>query len=83
MQGEYSANLLRERILGEELEIDTPAQVSVRPPILCPGCPHRSVYHVVKKLGLHVAGDIGCYTLGDSSSVKCCGYDYLYGGKYF
>ena len=64
VQGEYSANLLRERILGEELEIDTPAQVSVRPPILCPGCPHRSVYHVVKKLGLHVAGDIGCYTLG-------------------
>ena len=64
VQGEYSANLLRERILGEELEIDTATQVSVRPPILCPGCPHRSVYHVVKKLGLHVAGDIGCYTLG-------------------
>ena len=64
VQGEYSANLLRERILGEELKIDTPAQVSVRPPILCPGCPHRSVYYVVKKLGLHVAGDIGCYTLG-------------------
>ena len=64
VQGEYSANLLRERILGEELECGTPAQVSVRPPILCPGCPHRSVYHVVKKLGLHVAGDIGCYTLG-------------------
>jgi indolepyruvate ferredoxin oxidoreductase alpha subunit len=35
-----------------------------RPPALCPGCPHRSVFSVLKKLGVTVAGDIGCYTLG-------------------
>ncbi len=35
-----------------------------RPPVLCPGCPHRGVYYVLKKLNLTVAGDIGCYTLG-------------------
>ena len=35
-----------------------------RPPILCPGCPHRSVFHVLNKLKMHAAGDIGCYTLG-------------------
>ena len=64
VQGEYSANMLRRAVLGEKLEIAPPAKVPVRPPILCPGCPHRSVYYVVKKLGLHVAGDIGCYTLG-------------------
>ncbi len=64
VQGEYSANMIREAILGEKLDIAAPAQVPVRPPILCPGCPHRSVYYVVKKLNLHVAGDIGCYTLG-------------------
>ncbi len=64
VQGEYSANMIRRAVLGEELNIKTPAQVPVRPPILCPGCPHRSVYYAVKKLGLHVAGDIGCYTLG-------------------
>lgn len=64
VQGEYSANMIRTAVLGEELEINTPAQVPVRPPILCPGCPHRSVYHVLSKLKLHVAGDIGCYTLG-------------------
>jgi indolepyruvate ferredoxin oxidoreductase alpha subunit len=34
-----------------------------RPPILCPGCPHRGVLHVANKLGLVINGDIGCYTL--------------------
>ena len=64
VQGEYSANMIRERILGETLEIDQPAAVPGRPPILCPGCPHRSVYYPLKKLKMHAAGDIGCYTLG-------------------
>lgn len=64
VQGEYSTNMLKEKLLGETLEIATPANVPVRPPILCPGCPHRATYHVMKKLGLHGAGDIGCYTLG-------------------
>ncbi|MDO8685430.1 MAG: thiamine pyrophosphate-dependent enzyme [Clostridiales bacterium] len=35
-----------------------------RPPVLCPGCPHRGVFHVLAKLKLIVTGDIGCYTLG-------------------
>ena len=64
VQGEYSANMIRERSLGETLEIDQPAAVPGRPPILCPGCPHRSVYYTLKKLKMHAAGDIGCYTLG-------------------
>ena len=64
VQGEYSANMIRERILGETLEIDQPAAVPGRPPILCPGCPHRSVYYTLKKLKMHATGDIGCYTLG-------------------
>jgi indolepyruvate ferredoxin oxidoreductase alpha subunit len=34
-----------------------------RPPILCPGCPHRGVFYVTNRLGLVVNGDIGCYTL--------------------
>lgn len=64
IQGEYSANMLREAVLGEKLSVDTPAQAPGRPPVLCPGCPHRSVYYVLNKLKLHAAGDIGCYTLG-------------------
>ena len=64
VQGEYSANMLREAILKEELDISKPAQAPGRPPILCPGCPHRGVYYVLNKLKIHAAGDIGCYTLG-------------------
>lgn len=63
-QGEYSANLLRKTLLSEEDQINQPAQVPARPPILCPGCPHRSVFSVLNKLKIHAAGDIGCYTLG-------------------
>jgi indolepyruvate ferredoxin oxidoreductase alpha subunit len=34
-----------------------------RPPVLCPGCPHRGVMMALRKLGVFVTGDIGCYTL--------------------
>ncbi len=64
VQGEYSANMLRKAILHENVEVNAPADVPNRPPILCPGCPHRSVYSVLNKLRIHAAGDIGCYTLG-------------------
>lgn len=64
VQGEYSANMIRTAILGEDLELKAPAKAPGRPPILCPGCPHRSVFYVLNKLKLHAAGDIGCYTLG-------------------
>ena len=64
VQGEYSANMIRTAVLGQELEIAAPKPAPMRPPILCPGCPHRSVFCVLQKLKLHAAGDIGCYTLG-------------------
>ncbi len=41
-----------------------PGDLPPRPPVLCPGCPHRPVFYILKKLGLTVTGDIGCYTLG-------------------
>lgn len=63
-QGEYSANMLRKAVLKQEVEIADKAAVPARPPILCPGCPHRSVYSVLSKLKIRAAGDIGCYTLG-------------------
>ena len=64
VQGEYSANMIRQAILKEELDISKPAEAPGRPPILCPGCPHRGVYYVLNELKIHAAGDIGCYTLG-------------------
>jgi indolepyruvate ferredoxin oxidoreductase alpha subunit len=51
------------------------SSIPSRPPALCPGCPHRGVYHVLKKLNLTVTGDIGCYTLGalpPLSSMDTC-----------
>jgi len=41
-----------------------PPPLPTRPPVLCPGCPHRAVFHILRKLRLTVTGDIGCYTLG-------------------
>ncbi len=47
-----------------------------RPPVLCPGCPHRGVFYVLSKLKLPVNGDIGCYTLGlipPLNAIHSCG----------
>lgn len=64
VQGEYSANMLRKALGIEKKDTADAAAVPARPPILCPGCPHRSVFSVLNKLKIHAAGDIGCYTLG-------------------
>ena len=97
VQGEYSANMIRQRVPECGSRSDSgaagqavsgaasekaasgetapesgmsgqrsmaPASVPARPPILCPGWPHRSVYSVLNRLKIHAAGDIGCYTLG-------------------
>lgn len=65
MVGEYSPELIAEKILGEKVEaLEFEEAVPPRPPVLCPGCPHRGVFYVLNKLRLTVSGDIGCYTLG-------------------
>lgn len=38
--------------------------VPARPPVLCPGCPHRGTFYTLSRMKLTVFGDIGCYTLG-------------------
>jgi len=40
------------------------AELPVRPPVLCPGCTHRSVFTALRRHSLVPMGDIGCYTLG-------------------
>ena len=62
--GEYSQNMIKKAILGEDAEAFVSEQIPSRPPVLCVGCPHRGTFYVLKKLGLTVSGDIGCYTLG-------------------
>lgn len=34
-----------------------------RPPVLCPGCPHRGIFYALSKFDVVVTGDIGCYSL--------------------
>ncbi|MBQ6065791.1 MAG: indolepyruvate ferredoxin oxidoreductase subunit alpha [Clostridia bacterium] len=70
MLGEYSPNLIRKVILGEAVEETPAADIPVRPPVMCAGCPHRGTFYVLKKLGLTVAGDIGCYTLGSAPPLS-------------
>ena len=40
------------------------ADLPVRPPVLCPGCPHRGVFYALGWFDVVVTGDIGCYSLG-------------------
>lgn len=64
--GEYTPKMIKKAVLGIDGPefIDIKEQIPARPPVMCPGCPHRGTFYVLKKLGLTVSGDIGCYTLG-------------------
>jgi indolepyruvate ferredoxin oxidoreductase alpha subunit len=72
VMGEYSTSLLKEKIFGitREKAYTIDNQSPMRPPVMCPGCPHRGMFHVLKKLKLTVSGDIGCYTLGALSPTE-------------
>ena len=72
LQGEYTPSMIKKAVLNEE---PAPYEVineviPVRPPVVCAGCPHRGTYYVLKKLGLSVSGDIGCYTLGAAAPLQ-------------
>ncbi len=60
--GELNVGRVR-RLLANDLTPEPQPKPGV-PPQLCPGCPHRKTYEVLKELDCIVSGDIGCYTLG-------------------
>lgn len=87
LQGELSANIVSDsladicpELVSDERRHDfsqsaVEGNIPNRPPVMCPGCPHRGAFFVFKKLGLHVMGDIGCYTLGalpPSEAMDAC-----------
>ncbi|MTK13298.1 MAG: indolepyruvate ferredoxin oxidoreductase subunit alpha [Clostridiaceae bacterium] len=41
-----------------------PEEIPSRTPMLCSGCPHRPIFHILKMANATVMGDIGCYSLG-------------------
>ena len=83
--GELDQTVVRESaiaagLLGPEQRVSPPAvdpgPLPSRPPVLCPGCPHRSTFYLLNKLKAPVNGDIGCYALGlipPLSAIHTCG----------
>jgi len=70
------AGLILENDIIEPIKIKNLPSIPKRPPLLCPGCPHRGVFTITNKLKLVVNGDIGCYTLGflpPLSALHSCG----------
>ena len=69
--GEFSNVSVREAISGKKDEVTYPDyNPPMRPPVMCPGCPHRGMFYVLSKLKLVVSGDIGCYTLGAAAPLS-------------
>ena len=65
IQGELFARKIASEFDGAPKACPMNTQdIPVRPPVLCPGCPHRGIFYILQKLKLTVCGDIGCYTLG-------------------
>jgi indolepyruvate ferredoxin oxidoreductase alpha subunit len=82
--GEFNSSIVRKSAEAAGLlkassgDIPDPASLELpnRPPVLCPGCPHRATFYNLKKMKFPVAGDIGCYTLGvvaPLSAIHTCG----------
>ncbi|MCB8815962.1 indolepyruvate ferredoxin oxidoreductase subunit alpha [Desulfosporosinus shakirovi] len=69
--GELSVRMVSEKISGQLGITVAPAFDSpIRPPVMCPGCPHRGMFFTLKQLKLIVSGDIGCYTLGAMAPLE-------------
>lgn len=80
--GEFSEELLKEKLLGIEPDYcEIGAPIPMRPPVLCPGCPHRGVFYTLSKLKLRVSGDIGCYTLGAVAPLNAIDTVYCMGAS--
>lgn len=83
--GEFDPRVVRESaikagLLPKSAHIPLPEMetgpLPGRPPVLCPGCPHRPTFYILNKLKVPVNGDIGCYTLAlipPLSAIHTCG----------
>ena len=75
---EALAKITKKKVPVEFEEIDkkfaeTSKLLLPRPPVLCPGCPHRASFYVIKRAtggkAVHPT-DIGCYALGIQPPLK-------------
>lgn len=65
-QGELNTAIVRAAVDPDSApDLFAPAELPMRPPNMCAGCPHRGVFYNLSKMkDVFVSGDIGCYTLG-------------------
>jgi len=78
---EYTPDLV-EDVIRDYLGLEKRDRISVsvpelpsRPPVLCPGCPHRMSFYMAKKVfgkKTVYCNDIGCYTLGYGEPLQAC-----------
>jgi len=68
--GEYSPEMIAQRLGDKAIPNDSGLDIPPRPPLMCPGCPHRGVFYTLRRLRVTVMGDIGCYTLGTLSPLE-------------
>jgi len=68
IMGELSPEVIAKALLGidKARKVEGLPELPPRPPVLCPGCPHRGIFHAMAKRDLFVYGDIGCYTLSSA-----------------
>ena len=78
---EYSPDLVEDALrdyMGLDRRPAAPTAVAdlpPRPPVLCPGCPHRASFYGVRKVfgkTTIYCNDIGCYTLGYGEPLQAC-----------
>lgn len=61
-EGLEKACIIEKQESKEKITLDE--AVPPRTPMLCSGCPHRPIFHILKMARATVMGDIGCYSLG-------------------
>lgn len=69
-QGELTPERIHQGLVDAGIALEPlaesaqPPTATRRPPMLCAGCPHRPVLHILKRLKVECHGDIGCYVMG-------------------
>lgn len=69
---ELNPSILKEALTGEVPKVrEVGVEAVARPPVLCPGCPHRGFFYTLsRRKNTVVTADIGCYTLGGSAPLS-------------
>lgn len=66
--GELNVDRVKAQLAGDT-DFRMP-KLKMKPPMLCPGCPHIFSFKPLVELGCIVAGDIGCYTLAAMKPIS-------------